>query len=250
MTVLVGILCTDGVVVGADSSSTYSNGQMPIIEQPTTKLHLVGNHTIWAGTGSVGLGQRFEFELANQLTKADPRRTPRHDTALGICKSVRNNFASTGVNQGQFGALVAFPCSDKHWHLVEFAITDMQPEFKTKDAWFVSMGSGQVLVDPFLALLRSAFFQNQQPTVAEGKLAAMWALQHAIEINPGGIQSPARIAVLIANSTKGFIEASIIADEELEEHKQGVEGIRKHLAGYRDLLSGNKGVEQIPTEGE
>jgi 20S proteasome alpha/beta subunit len=61
MTAIVGIRCKDGVVIGADSSATFTDGgQVRTIEQPTEKkIEIIGDKVIVAGTGSVGHGQRF-----------------------------------------------------------------------------------------------------------------------------------------------------------------------------------------------
>lgn len=48
MTVLVGILCQDGVVLGSDSSATFVAGQMRTIEQACQKLYAVGNTVMFA----------------------------------------------------------------------------------------------------------------------------------------------------------------------------------------------------------
>lgn len=42
MTILVGVLCKDGVIIGADGSATFGAGQMRTIEQPIDKLKGTG----------------------------------------------------------------------------------------------------------------------------------------------------------------------------------------------------------------
>jgi hypothetical protein len=52
MTVLVGVLCTDGVIVGSDSSATFGAApNLSTIEQPIQKTFIVGNDVIFATTG-------------------------------------------------------------------------------------------------------------------------------------------------------------------------------------------------------
>ena len=59
MTVLVGVYCRDGIVVGADSAAVSAHGQTPLIMQQATKIDIVGDRTVVATTGALGLGQRF-----------------------------------------------------------------------------------------------------------------------------------------------------------------------------------------------
>lgn len=240
MTVLVGILCQDGVVIGADSSATFSAGNFRTIEQNfPDKIRLVGNHLIHAGTGQVGLMQRFHALL--EANCADGQEQRRNGDGIPIGKAIArmtvDDFRETGVAPGQFGALVAYAGKNKSFGLIEFG-PDMQPEIKTSNLWFSSMGSGQPLVDPFLALLRRSLFSESQPRLNEGIFAVVWALQHAIELNTGGINGPMHVGVVAYDKSKTFIEARMISDEELSEHQQSVEAMTKHIGSYRDQLNG------------
>ena len=72
MTLVVGILCKDGVVIGADSAITFGlSSQQPTIEQPySKKITVILDQVIIAGTGAVGLGQRFA-ETTAKLWEGD-----------------------------------------------------------------------------------------------------------------------------------------------------------------------------------
>jgi 20S proteasome alpha/beta subunit len=237
MTVIVGVLCEDGVVVGSDSSSTFAAVNIPTIEQPTKKTFVIGADMILAGTGQVGLGQR----CAHLLTKlrADTNFLSAHpvDVASTISQSTINHFAATAAPKGEFGALIAFACQNG-FHLYEFAIKDFQPECKTADNWFVSMGSGQLITDPFLGMLRRVFFKSNRPKLKEGIFAVAWALEHAFELNTGGIKEPAQIAILTNASPAGELTARLLDDNELAEHHDSVTGAESFLAQYREIISG------------
>lgn len=70
MTILVGIKCKDGVLIGSDSSATFAAGQIRTIEQTTKKIEIVDGKIIVAGTGQIGLGQRFCHQV-EQAGKAE-----------------------------------------------------------------------------------------------------------------------------------------------------------------------------------
>lgn len=59
MTAIVGILCKDGIVIGTDSSATFSASTTSTIEQPVKKISIIENRVIVAGSGQIGLDQRF-----------------------------------------------------------------------------------------------------------------------------------------------------------------------------------------------
>lgn len=70
MTLIVAIKCADGVVLGADSASTYATalGQQTTIKQQTSKkLNIIGDHVVLSVSGPVGLGQSHRDEISAHL---------------------------------------------------------------------------------------------------------------------------------------------------------------------------------------
>ena len=235
MTALIGLRCSDGVVVGADSSSTsVAGGQFRTIEQPAQKVFVIDDKYIVAGTGSAGHCQRF----CNLLKVAYDAKEFREKSEFDVCRMMTQkaiqDFASTGSQTGQLGALMAFPVKSK-FHLAEFDIATLQPEFKTGDRWFVSMGSGQAITDPFLALMRKAFAPDGPPNLQDGLFMAAWALEHVIELNTGGINGPSQIAVLQADR-KGDFTAKLLDNSEIEEHIESTKAAIKHLRTFRQAV--------------
>lgn len=243
MTILVGISCDDGVVIGTDSSATFAPGSAPelkTVEQPATKLFVCGS-MLCAISGDVGLGQRF-IEIA----KATPSTTSKNpwEIAKGLCKSTLEDF-NQSYAEPRLTALVGFGGQGKSVNLFEFSGARFQPELKTGDLWFVSAGSGQLIVDPFLALLRQSFFENKRPRLREAIFACVWAIQLAIEINPGGINGPMQIGTVEFNEK--FYAPKILDASEVAEHINNVSGVLDHLADYRRKLSGEvNGTSSAP----
>ncbi len=246
MTVVVGVLCKDGVVIGSDSSATFTAGQVRTIEQPTKKVSVVAEEIAFAGTGHVGSIQRFENTLQHLASSREFLKKDRFTIAKQITKLAIHDFAETACPPGRLGAVIAFRCPDG-FQLCEFEPENLQPEFKTDQLWFVTMGSGQSITDPFLGMIRRVFFLGDLPRLSEAIFAVTWTLQQAIELNPGGIAGPPQLAVLELdkdNKTNRGV-ARLLTDEELQEHMDNVRGIEKHLALYRDQLSGT-GSQLIP----
>lgn len=246
MTILVGVLCHDGVVIGADSATTFSAGQIRTIEQPSKKVHILCNTQIMlAGTGEVGMGQRFGEiieNIHNQGVFAQPNQTP---VQIGVILSGNavQNFRTTGANLNSYGALVAFSLGGVP-HLCEFAPGTFQPELKTQDIWYVSMGSGQLIVDPFLAMIRKVFWTDGLPSCQDAAFAVHWAISHAIEVNAGGVNGPVSIGIL--KNTNGQVTAALLSKEELAAHAENVAGVEKHLRQYKEIMQGAAGVI-VPT---
>lgn len=248
MTVLVGVRCTDGVVVGADSIATSAMGPSGLIQIPTDKIKIVGDRVIVAGTGAVGLGQRFTNIVDHQWsTKAFQK--PCWDCLKGITAAAVNDFNSTGTPRSQqygfgFGAMVAAPLDDDA-KLVEFAISDMQPELKDGKINFVSMGSGQALADPFLAFAGRVLWGDDKPDVATAMFGVLWTLSHTITLAPGGVGGAARIAVL--QRQKGSWKARLLEDAELQEQSEHIQQIEQRISDYPRAVFRDAQTVPLPT---
>jgi 20S proteasome alpha/beta subunit len=237
MTILVGVLCDHGVVIGVDSSATLAiDRNTYTIEHPVKKVFIVNDDLIFATSGPDGHTQRFA-SIIRQL-RADPTFSAGNcfDIVKTISKVTIEDFSVTHTPKGEFSALVAFTCSNQ-FYLCEF---DLQPTFKTDDIWFVSMGSGQTIVDPFLGFLSRVFFQHSKPKLSEGIFIVLWTLRHAIEVNPGGIKGPSQIAVLTRKASTDPFTAHLYSQDELAEHYAGIDAAEQHLATYRGKLSGHE----------
>ena len=256
MTAVIGVNCVDGVVVGADGSVTFvADQQRSTIEQPTKKIKIIHDRIIVTGSGSVGYQQR----LVRVVTKLLDGNDRFHDNnnpvdnndpvAIGelVCRKSIENFQRTYVKKLDYSALIAFPAGNK-LSLCEFpGDSGFQPELKLLDdgSWYVSMGSGQYITDPFLAFLRSIFWKDGAPTIRGGVFTVLWALLHACEVNPGGINEPITLAVL-RRTKKGKILASELSSAELAEYRNIVDDAEQHIGDFRDVLLGRAGTREPP----
>lgn len=112
MTAIVGVLCRDGLVIGTDSSATFSSGQTRTIEQPTEKLIIVGGVVIVAGTGQIGMGQRFNHIVQ---TAYEQKLFKGHHIAVAkeLCKRGISDFSYTSAQQNMYAPLIGFPLNDR-----------------------------------------------------------------------------------------------------------------------------------------
>ncbi|MFB3787353.1 MAG: hypothetical protein ACE15F_13390 [bacterium] len=242
MTAIVGILCTDGVVVGADSSSTSAVFNERIIEQTTEKIEIIENKIILTATGSVGLKQRYhqiiqdfyKNHLFSKIRKVNQQEIEISHIQItkDLCRCMLDDMNSTHLKPGGLGALLAFPLGTNQF-LCEFAVEDFQPEIKTPNSWFVSMGSTIHITDSFLAFLKRVFWEEKQPDLADGIFAATWTIQHAIDVNPGGVNGPISIATLSRNKKGEFISRKLERNE-MDEHQQNIDEAKSYMRKYLD----------------
>lgn len=232
MTVLVGVKCTDGVVIGADSAATSAAGQIHLLKMASDKIEIIGNRVIVAGTGQIGLGQRFA-SVVSDAHNAKLFQGKRIDVARQLAAAAVKDFAATGAGKAQYGALVAAPIEDDAC-LIEFGIVDFQPEIKTKKLNFVVMGSGQMLAEPFVSFVARTFWQSEMPDVQSAIFGVHWALAHTIRCAPGGVGDPIVIATL-TKQKKGWC-AEMLSEEMLGEQAQHMAAIEEVIANYKEKL--------------
>lgn len=240
MTVLVGVKCTDGIVIGADSAATSAAGQVNLLKMAADKIDIIDGRVIVAGTGQVGLGQRFSAVVKTAHGAKMFQKTPI-ELAKYLCAQGVNDFGSTNATKGTYGALVAAPIDDQG-QLIEFATTDFQPELKNDKMNFVSMGSGQMLAEPFLSFVSRTFWNSRIPDLKSAIFGVYWALWHTIQCAPGGVGHPIVLATL-AKEKKGW-EAHLISDDQLGEQAQHMALIEERIGQYRSEMF--QTVEPVP----
>lgn len=259
MTVLVGILCDDGVVIGADSAETLVHGAaFTTIEIPgAVKIQIIGSSVITATSGSVGLAQRFNKIMLALNNGGDLRMADVIEQGTFISEKIINDFRRTiSARQQQpqngwgIGALVALPLNAKP-ELFEFDPIQFHPERrgdpgqdgKDRTSRIVSMGSGQVIADPFLGFIRNLFWTSDKPKLKDAKVAVAWTLKHVISLNPGGVGGPQQLAVL--EKIEGSWKASEIDSGEIGEQ---VDDLEDHIGKYRQTILDKieTPVEQVP----
>lgn len=231
MTLLVGIRCSDGIVVAADQAVTFAAGQSRTIADRACKVDVIDNKLIVASTGEVGFGQRFRERVSTLWAGKALNNKSAIDVAKTVSRESIADFEYTGVPMGKvpLGALMAFPfkMNDKSGDaLTEFYLNTFQPELKTDALWYVSMGSGQPLADPYLALLKHVFWPNKAPTVRHAVFAAAWVVTQSIRVAPAGIGLPMDMAVLVDG------KARKLSEDEVQVHITAAEASIDHFAKF------------------
>lgn len=242
MTVLVGVSCSDGVVIGADSAATSAAGNIHLLKLASEKIFIIDGRVIVAGTGQIGLGQRFA-DVVKQAHGAKLFQKNAVEVARELSALACKDFSSTGASKGSYGALVGAPVTDRG-HLIEYATADFQPELKGGKIYFVSMGSGQTLAEPFMSFVDRTFWNSSIPDVKSAVFGVHWALSHTIRCAPGGVGDPICIATL--TKSKGSWTAELLSDEILQEQAVHMAEIEKRISSYKEDLYAAAKAEIIP----
>lgn len=249
MTLIVGIKCSDGIVMGADGAATLGSTTGPrTVIQHTSKLHILQGRMIMGVSGQLGLaqlyvdrvdelwrGKKLGINVALPQTQREIRDAIYQDAAPAM-KSAGESvpFLGTSIASGlvNTSSLIALPIGGTTGRpeLVQCNHVG-QAEAATDDLPYVAIGSGELIADPFLAFLRRVFWPDRLPDLGDGILAVTWTLLHVIDLNPGGVSEPIQLAVL-AKSRRRELQPRELPPNDIEEHRQQVKDAERHLGEF------------------
>jgi 20S proteasome alpha/beta subunit len=199
MTLLVGILCTNGAVIAADQQAQHGNFAVRTVGQQATKIKAIADDTLYAGSGPVGLGQQYAHVV--EIDHHQFKNRNAHSLAHLLQKKMRELLDPALVTAGHaahvvgaiaaqsdvvLGSLLATVCKDG---LVLWEISHQGGfEALTQGVPFVCVGSGKSNADPFLRFIWDVYFPGEaRPNVSEGGLIAYWTIKTVIESRTSGV---------------------------------------------------------------
>lgn len=247
MTVLVGVRCSDGVVIGADSMATSTAGVFPLVQLPANeKIQIFSDEIIVAATGAVGLSQRLMVHVEAAIQGNVFKNLKTSECIGNISQRFMQDCQKTAVPFNPqhgigFGALLAATIKGEAC-LVEYDTRGFQPELKLGKLFFVSMGSGQTLAEPFLAFVARVLWKETVPTVDQAKFGVFWALHHAIRYAPGGVGGDIKLASL--RQAEGKWKAQMIDTEEAGEY---IAELEQHISEFATKRIEEAEAKKVPT---
>jgi len=255
VTLIIGLKCSDGIVMGADGAATLAALGLNTAQQSAKKLHLVRPDRIVGTAGSVGIAQRIVELLKEDFQGYKLGHISSNLRSLIWDKILKKEFEvaeSARRIHGQLQSecisctLVAAPI-DGHLELMGFS-ESASPYHATDDLPFIAIGSGQPTADPFLAFIRRIFWAKNKPSIADGIFAVWWTLHHAIKTSPGGVADPKQITLLEFKSDGKAKKAAAreLTDGELKEHEEAVTRAEEYLANFDRQQSTATAAADVP----
>jgi Proteasome subunit len=267
VTLLVGVLCSNGVVIAADRQATHGAMGQQTVGQAVTKVQVIHDEALYATSGHKGLGQQLcaivegkQPEFKNQgydrnIVKLQEAFRPIIDagfkTASHAAGVIGHNVAASDC---MCGGLLAAGFKDG-LKLIEIT-PQLAVEYMTNDLPFISMGSGKLSADPFLGFLRKVYWPIKLPTIQEGALAAYWTIQHAIDMKVSGVGFGVDVFIIEAvvkptgkpgKPPDTTFKARKLDDAELAEHEGFMKAAEEALRGVREAMTAPP-APQAPVE--
>lgn len=223
MTLIVGVICRNGVVIGADSIATVTTA---VEQQVSDKITIEEDDVIIACSGSAGLSQLIKEELRGrwhefkQFRCARDVRNAVSEAMFSQIEPTAKRAKSAGKSFGGCDTIVALPINHTP-ALFQFNALGDSMEI-TSELTFASIGNGSSQADPFLAFLKRILWSDQAPNSTRiAILGVLWTLQHVSRVSAGlGVGEPHRIAVL--EKQGGSWVAKLLGEGELSEHRQAI----------------------------
>ena len=247
MTLVIGVLCGDGIVIGADSIATLATpkGQPTVEQKLDSKVHKVDDSMLYAFSGDIGLGQDVLHSVSKswERNKSKSKQNIRKNLTKAVVDPIEEYAKRTNhirrvlpndlAYEPPIISIVALVAKDEPT-LIRYSL-EGHPEEVTGGLSFAAIGSGQDDAEPFLAFVKRVAWNDKQPrTVKQGIVGVLWALQYVSDSNTSiGVGGPFSIGVL--EKTQGEWKASVHKedDDRVGLYKGNIESAERSL--YEEL---------------
>lgn len=224
MTIIVGVLCSDGIVIAADGMASNNLGSTSFVGINNLKTEIIQNKLIVSCAGDDSLmtlfinylksdnlsslvsnSDEFAFSIINGFhaycenlyLKPIKNGTPGqvlNDVPIDPIKYQLVSDFYSKVNQ-QFAAIIAFEYNGHHF---AYTLNGFQPPQMIRDGgiWYKIIGSGGLIGWPSIHLIKNILNIKTQPSVENAIQLAYWTIDHSIEASSGGIGGEIKITKL------------------------------------------------------
>ena len=215
MTVVLALMCSDGVVLAADSQVTDSARGMTY---PAQKLHTLGDHAAWGGSGArsvLGDVEKVFNESAAAILESKEVDRELQERVLPILQHHYDNFIPEIPGEETEGTPSAYVLAAGYSHGEPF-IVEINPNAmvsRYEDIGFHAIGSGAPMAQQAGALL--AHFRVTERSVDYGVLAAVRVID-ALALTSASVGAEVDVARIVAEG------AHHLDDSEVAEARQQV----------------------------
>lgn len=248
MTVVVGIYCSDGVVIAADSALTINS----VIEEAyLKKIACLSDDLVVGFAGDLGFAQRFRQVVKDiwnnperiQIGSDEFHKIIELFSTNGIMEFLKYVRPTDPINiPSTF--VIGFAHAGQH-HLCMLPAGNFQPMVINENLPFCSLGSGHYLTNPFLSFIKKVFWSGEScPKLPVGIFSAVMAMYLAVELNAGGINAPIHIAILEKQSD-GYACRKLHEDE-LSVHQENCKEALKHFSKYSHFFD-RENIQNAPS---
>jgi proteasome beta subunit len=223
VTVVLSLLCSNGLVIASDSQITEGDRS---VSYPAPKLHPLGERAAWGGSGarSVLLDLQKEFgSSAAAILEADDIGHALQSTVLPILQHHYDNYIADVPGEDGAGGPSAYVLAAGYTGDDEPFIVEINPHgmvSRYEDIGFHAIGSGAPMAQQAGVLL--AHFRMTERDVDHGVVAAVRVLD-ALELTSPSVGDPFSVARITPDGAEHLDDEAIERAHELAERWQELE---------------------------
>ena len=253
MTVLVGILASDGAAIAADRQVTVGHVGLPML-----KIAPIGGDSLIASSGSLALGQKIRsvFETHHTELKARPyaEHLPAMEQAIRVVvtptlqMAEKTRYVIPGAENNALAcSLACIPFADGlrlchvDWDGSIYCLNENLP--------YVTAGSGKINADPFIRFIWDVFWPEpgHLPPLREAIFAAYWTVQMNIEYQSTGVGIGVDVWTVNRNADGSHVAVETDSTR-LEPSGMFIDSMKQAMRAQRDLTfrSGDLPAELPP----
>ena len=258
MTIVVGALCANGVVIASDGMLTMGYpGQLPFAGFDNLKTHIINGKLIVSSAGSDKVMNIF---LDFLHTKVDTIFAEDYLTSFDLCTAIHSeylNYINTNfakypaiflINnklsseiQNEFSAVLAFKFNGAHYLYRFFGCNSPEQIKPDSGLWYTMIGCGETQAIPLMQLIIKLLNIEPVPQVDKVINLLYWTVAQVIESGAAGVGGKITIAKLHDINGQYVFEYvdTYGADEFIDDFVQ-------HVSQFRCSLIENSAVEVAP----
>lgn len=210
MTVVLSVICADGVVVAADTQITDSGHG---VSYPARKLHALGDRAAWGGSGArsvlADVERRFD-ESATAILESDDIGHALQEQVLPVLRHHYENFIEEVPGEDSTGSpsayVLAAGYTDGRAWIFEINPNGMVSRYE--DIGFHAIGSGAPMAQQAGALL--SHFDMTEREVDYG-VAALVRVLDALSLTSPSVGGPLNICRITADGAEHLDDDEIVA---------------------------------------
>lgn len=218
MTLILALLCSDGLVMASDSQATIeTTGQQ--LKGPAEKLFRPWDHIAWGASGATGIIQRVDIHLREKhaASAAFERMHPdevRKRLAAEIAEVIHPLVTKQYLNlPGRSMPIAGFLFAGHTARgPVLFEVSDNLMDASHIETGYAAIGSGDIF--PYYALAALSHFDVRNRTLEEAKAIAYRVVSDAINIAAFGLGPPVQM-VEVRRQANGTYKVRKLSPEDL-----------------------------------
>jgi Proteasome subunit len=254
VTLIAGLLCSDGVVIASDSAATTEFDGIVASVHEMQKLEVLDDRLVMGVAGSSGIAQEYRHYIgrflkehnADKLQSSEVTQLLKTYQVSAIHEQIdlAKRFATDGrpdLSRLRTESLLALSVGGSP-RLFHFD-SDLTPDEVLSTSPFRVIGTGKVTAHAFIEYLRLEFLGNGTPVVSDGILTLMWAIRFATKTHARDVGGPIQLAVVSATENP---RARKLSEADIEEHAEMIGRAEGLIRGLRYAIRGDpSAVEDI-----